>query len=68
MKAMAQDHAVKDLCAAFGVSRSGFYAWLKRKPGPRALADADITSRLFQAHEASRSTYDSPRLVAVRRG
>lgn len=67
MKAIAGEHPVKDLCAAFGVSRSGYYAWLARKPGPRALADADITSRLCLAHEASRSTYGSPRLVAVLR-
>jgi len=67
MKAIAEEHPVKDLCAAFGVSRSGYYAWLARKPGPRALADAEITSRLCLAHEASRSTYGSPRLVAVLR-
>jgi putative transposase len=67
MKALAEHHPVKELCAAFGVSRSGYYAWLARPPSARAQADAELTSRLCQAHDASRRTYGSPRLVVVLR-
>lgn len=67
MKTLAEHHPVKELCAAFGVSRSGYYAWLARPPSARAQADAELTSRLCQAHDASRRTYGSPRLVVVLR-
>lgn len=59
MKGLAEHHPVKELCAAFGVSRSGYYAWLARPPSARAQADAELTSRLCQAHDASRGTYGS---------
>jgi putative transposase len=67
MKALAGHHPVKELCAAFGVSRSGCYAWLARPPSARTQADAELTSRLCQAHDASRGTHGSPRLVIVLR-
>lgn len=67
MKAQAEHHPVKELCAAFGVSRSGYYAWLARPPSARAQADAELTARLCQAHDASRRTYGSPRLMIVLR-
>ena len=67
MKALADHYPVAGLCAAFGVSRSGYYAWLARPPSARAQADVELTSRLCQAHDASRRTYGSPRLVIVLR-
>jgi transposase InsO family protein len=67
MKALAEHHPVKELCAAFGVSRSGYYAWLARPPSARAQADAQLTEQLCAAHDASRRTYGSPRLVVVLR-
>lgn len=67
MNALSQDHPVKELCAAFGVSRSGYHAWRSRPPSARAQADAQLTSRLCQAHDASRRTYGSPRLRIVLR-
>ena len=67
MKALADHHPVAELCAAFGVSRSGYYAWLARPASARAQADEELTSRLCQAHDASRRTYGSPRLVVVLR-
>ena len=67
MKALADHHPVAGLCAAFGVSRSGCYAWLDRPASARAQADVELTSRLCQAHDARRRTYGSPRLVIVLR-
>ena len=67
MKALADQYPVNELGEAFGVSRSGYYAWLARPPSARAQADAELTARLCQAHEASRCTYGSPRLVIVLR-
>jgi putative transposase len=67
MKALANHHPVNELCVAFGVSRSGYYAWLARPPSARTQADAELTGRLCQAHDQSRHTYGSPRLVIVLR-
>lgn len=67
MKALSDQYPVNELCVAFGVSRSGYYAWLSRPPSVRARVDAQLTLRLCQAHDASRRTYGSPRLVIVLR-
>src|SRR5439155_16036710 len=45
-------------------SPSGFYAWLRRKPSPRATADAALTERIRAAHARSRGTYGAPRVHA----
>jgi putative transposase len=63
MKTLATQHLLADLCAAFGVSRSGYYAWRIRPPSARAGTDAQLGRHLCQAHAASRQTYGSPRLL-----
>jgi transposase InsO family protein len=67
MKALTDHYPVHELCMAFGVSRSGYYAWLTRVPSGRAQADARLTTQLCAAHDQSRRTYGSPRLVIVLR-
>jgi transposase InsO family protein len=67
MKALAQTYPVNELCVAFGVSRSGYYAWLARPPSARAQADAQLLPQLCAAHDQSRRTYGSPQLVIVLR-
>jgi hypothetical protein len=67
MNALAEHYPVSELCVAFGVSRSGYYAWRSRPPSARAQADARLIPQLCAAHDASRRTYGSPRLVIVLR-
>jgi transposase InsO family protein len=53
------------MCRVLGVSRSGFYAWRARpRPGPRALRDTELRSRIRDIHAKSRGTYGSPRVHA----
>ena len=52
------------LCRALGVSPSGYYAWRKRPPSVRALADAALSTSIRQIHAASRGTYGAPRIHA----
>ena len=59
-----QAFPVKAMCEAFGVSRSGFYAWRDRRPCGRALEDALLAKRITAIHAASRQTYGAPRVHA----
>jgi len=50
------------MCRVLGVSRSGLYAWLRRGRSARDKADDDLSAQIHAVHEASRSTYGSPRV------
>ena len=52
------------LCRVLGVSASGFYAWVQRKPSARVVANAAMTERIRAVHTRSRGTYGSPRVHA----
>jgi putative transposase len=58
------EHSVKTMCRVLEVSRSGFHAWAKRAPSPRALKDARLTERIRQIHAEHRQVYGSPRIDA----
>jgi putative transposase len=51
-------------CALLEVSRSAYYASLKAVPGPRALADAELSRAIAGVHQVSGGTYGSPRVRA----
>ena len=55
---------VAPMCHALGVSRSGFYAWLKAPESARTKQDAALAMRIRAAHQKSRRTYGSPRVHA----
>src|SRR5512132_2121166 len=52
------------MCRLLGVSSSGYYAWLKRRPSRRAEADAALLAEIRAAHAISRGTYGAPRIHA----
>jgi putative transposase len=52
------------LCSVLAVSRSGFYAWLRRPRSRRAREDARLAVDIAAVHQRSRSTYGSPRVHA----
>ena len=45
------------MCRVLGVSRAGFYAWERRPPSDRDLADAWLTEKIREIHTASKGTY-----------
>lgn len=63
MKTFEAEHVQSVLCAAFGVSRSGYHAWKTRPPSARQRADETLSISLCQVHRASRQTYSSPHLL-----
>lgn len=59
------------MCRVLGVSRSGWYASLRRiRPSKRELGDGELLNRIRTIHAESRETYGSPRVHAqlVREG
>lgn len=60
-QAMFPIHA---MCHAFGVSRSGYYAWAGRRPSAWANADAVLAERITAIRKASKETYGAPRIHA----
>jgi putative transposase len=57
-------YPVRILCAALGVSPSGYYAWRSRGPSARARSDADLAEAIRRSHARSRGTYGVPRIWA----
>jgi putative transposase len=58
------NHAVALMCRLFGVSKSGYYAWRKRKPSARSASDAELLIHVKTIHEESRGVYGAPRIHA----
>lgn len=55
------------MCRALGVRRSGYYAWRKRGPSARELADEALVKPMREEFDHSRKTYGSPRLTVMLR-
>jgi putative transposase len=55
-------HSNAIVCRVFEVSRSGYHAWTRRSPGPRAVEDARLTERIRELHRKRRGVYGSPRI------
>ncbi len=64
MKAYQAEYSVSTLCRLHKVSESGYYAWLKRMPSPRKLANLALGDRIEAIHRKSRLTYGRPRIQA----
>lgn len=53
---------VTRMCAALGVSSSGFYEWVKRGPSKRQTRREELARKVSATHQLSRNTYGSPRV------
>jgi putative transposase len=62
MKAHQAAHSIPTMCRVLGVSASGSYAWVARRPRPRATADAELLEKIRVFHQESRGTYGTPRI------
>jgi transposase InsO family protein len=67
VKTLASEHSIADLCAALEISRSGYYAWAGRKPGPRAQDNLQLAAEIEDLFEKNRGSYGSPRITAALR-
>jgi hypothetical protein len=57
-------YSVGQVCVLLGISRSGYYAWKKRKPGQREHEKQALIDHIRRVHRRSRRTYGSPRVHA----
>jgi putative transposase len=65
---LSAEFAIADLCRVLAVSRSGYYQWCRRVPGPRQKANVQLLAQIQEAFHQSRQTYGSPRITqALRR-
>jgi putative transposase len=62
MKAHQAAHSIPTMCRVLGVSASGYYAWVVRRPSRRAMKDAELLTQVRDFHRASRGTYGTPRI------
>jgi len=62
---MRDQYSILALCHELEISPSGYYDWRQRQasPGPRALENQILATRIAELHEQSRETYGSPRIV-----
>ena len=61
---LRQIHPIAAMCRVLDVSESGYHAWRKRPPSPRAQANARLEIEIRAAHERTRQTYGPERLQA----
>ncbi len=56
------------LCALYGVTAAGYYAWRRRPESPHAVQDRKLTQRITALFTAHRGRYGSPRIYRALRG
>jgi putative transposase len=63
VKAHQADYPIATQCRVLGVSRSGYYEWLKREPSERAKANAALLAEIREIHAWSDGTYGAVRMT-----
>ncbi len=64
MSANQASFPVAPMARVLGVSKAGYYAWLRHAPSAHAMADAALLKRVRTVHASSRQTYGAPRVHA----
>lgn len=62
IKANRQQHDVNLMCRVLEVTRSGYYAWLKKPQSRRSIEDARLLKLIRASFNASNGIYGSPRI------
>lgn len=64
VEAEAAQFPVSLLCRVVGVTRQGFYAWRRRPPSARELADRKLTARIKEIFIETEEIYGAPRIYS----
>ena len=68
VKEHASTWAVATICRVLAVTRSGYYAWLVRKPSARQVRQETLVTQIRRVHLEHRCVYGSPRVHRVLKG
>jgi transposase InsO family protein len=63
IEGLSPEHAVRDLCELFEVTRSGYYAWSRGSESARELGNRVVAEQIKQVFEAKHQRYGSPRIT-----
>jgi len=63
IRAQKAFHAVRTLCRALEVSRSGFYAWLHRPASQRSVDDSRVVAAIAAVFDEHKGRYGSVRVT-----
>ena len=63
VEAEAAQFPVSLLCRVVGVTRQGFYAWRRRPPSARELADHKLGERICEIHAETEEIYGVPQRI-----
>lgn len=63
IQAMSADYTTRELCEAFEVSRSGYYAWRERAPSARQQANLRLVEEIQLLRQGQEACYGSPRMT-----
>ncbi len=55
--------SIKRVYKMFSIERSGYYAWLKRKPGKRQQANEKLDNKIMHIFQSHKNRYGSPRIT-----
>ena len=64
MSANQACYPIATMSRVLGVSKAGYYAWVRRPPSAHATADAALLKRVRTVYASSRQTYGAPRVHA----
>jgi putative transposase len=64
IKNNARNFSIKRMCEVLSLERSGYYFWLKRKPGKRRISNAGLDQRIISIFKAHKSRYGAKRITA----
>jgi len=64
VKANQASYPVRVMCRMLKISKSGFYAWLRRPMSDRARSDIALTAKIHAIHRRSREAYGAPMIHA----
>jgi transposase InsO family protein len=62
MREHKEQYSITKMAKALGVSRSGYYAWEKRKPSRREEEDLELSELIRQIFSDHQNRYGSPRV------
>ncbi len=64
VEAEAAQFPVSLLCRVVGVTRQGYYAWKRRPPSARELADRVLADRIREIYAETEAIYGAPRIYS----